>query len=141
MTRTPTQVSWAPGKKGNAPLPAAAWLTAVNGAVNGGANGARQAATAKRKHAEVGSCTPIEGDGGSAQSEPKSFGVPDGPASGEASTHGRPLDWASQMPRSGSHPSRSSTARIWAFGREEVRRKVRAAVADLDEAGTDVFVA
>ena len=31
--------------------------------------------------------------------------------------------------------------RVWAFGREEVRRKVREQVADLAEMRTDVFVA
>ena len=82
------EVSWAPGKKGNAPLPPAAVLR-------------NQAAIHARKRKQV-----------------------DGPAAVPAA-----------QPAAG-------TVRVWAYGREEVRQKVRVQVADFDEAvGTDVFVA
>jgi glycosyltransferase involved in cell wall biosynthesis len=76
-------VSWAPGKKGNAPLPPEAHLNYCERS---------EAVGSKRKL------------GGEGESKPR-------------------------------------TARVWAFGREEVRVKVRACVADFDEMVTDVFVA
>ena len=85
------EVSWAPGKKGNAPLPPAARLGAA-------------AAGSKRKHAAA---------------EGASAAVPAGRVGCE----------------------RQLVMRVWAFGREEVRCKVREQVADLDEMVTDLFVA
>lgn len=85
------EVSWAPGKKGNAPLPTNARLSAGN--------------CGKRKHAMLAAAHDQSGaDEGSI----------------------------------------NRVVRLWAFGREEVRRKVRAQVSDVHDMGscpTDVFVA
>ena len=102
-------VSWAPGKKGNAPLPRTARLTQNDESTSTLEGGMKR----KLHEAEAPLGSLRVGD----------FGVNDIQARPCIERH------EPQM------------LRVWAFGREEVRRKIWANVPDFAEMVTDFFVA
>ena len=103
------EVSWAPGKKGNAPLPPTARLQPDEST--------RPSGKSKRKYREV-----------DARLEAGIAGDEEG-----VEHRGAPSAQSSEEVR--------KTVRVWAYGRDKVRNKIREGVPDFDEAANDVFVA